>query len=308
MHGWIKLQIIISKTQIKNNSQRSKYQTITSHIFVCLILFFPQSRLSQFLANPDPGSTDVDSSQTVQSRFHSPAGFHRVAVSPNSFGNYLRNMKLLPAGAPVKDYRGRIKVAAEDSTVAAVLDYDIRGKKLEQCMDIIIRFYAEYLISQGREDEIAFYLPVNFLLKWNDWKQGFRPVHRGIKINLIKNKPADSSRHSFDEYLNEIFYHSNTQTAYFNYRRVEFDDIQIGDFIVKKGRRGHAVLILDLAVDSLGNKVALIGQGDTPARQFYLMNCKKNQAWFPLKFEDGFPPLPIRKKMYWKGLRRFSNK
>jgi len=171
-------------------------------------------------------------SETIQTRCQPPEGFHRV--------------------------------------LAAVVDYDIRGKKLEQCMDIILRFWAEYLFAQQRSDEIAFCLPVNFLLKWSDWKQGFRPHYQGIRMNLVKNHPPDSSRDCFEKYLWEIFYHSNTQTAYFNYPKVKFEDVQIGDFVIKRRRRGHSVLIVDLAVDSDGNRIALFGQGDTPARQFYL--------------------------------------
>ena len=246
--------------------------------------------------------------ETIQTRFQPPKGFHRVSVQPNSFGYWLRNLPLLPEGTPVKDYLGRIKATTKDSTLAAVVNYDIRGKKLEQCMDIILRFWAEYLFSQKRSEQIAFYLPVNFLLKWSDWKQGFRPHYQRIRINLVKNHPPDSSRDCFEKYLWEIFYHSNTQTAYFNYPQVKIKDVQIGDFIVKKGSRGHAALIVDLAIDNDDNRIALFGQGDTPARQFYLLNFKKHQPWFPLNRNNKYPALPIKKKMYWEGLRRFSNK
>ena len=252
-----------------------------------------------------PWSKNNINSETIQTRFKPPDGFKRVPVPSNSFGHWLRNLPLLPEGTPVKDYLGRIKVSTNDTTLAAVVNYDIRGRKLEQCMDIILRFWAEYLFSQQRSDEIAFYLPVNFLLKWSDWNQGFRPLHRGIRISLLKNHVPDSSRACFEKYLWEIFYHSNTQTAYFNYPKVKFEDVQIGDFIVKRGSRGHAVLIVDLAVDRDGNRIALFGQGDTPARQFYLLNFKKVQPWFPLNADEKYPPLPIRKRMYWEGLRRF---
>jgi len=274
-------------------------------LFSLLVLLCVDSLFSQPQTNSYPWLAEFNPATSLQNRFQPPVGFQRILASPNSFGYWLRNLPLLPEGTPVKDYRSRIKVAPEDTILAAVVDYDIQGKKLEQCMDIIIRFRAEYLKSQKRVDEIAFYLPINYLLKWNDWKNGFRPIHRGSQINLLKNRSTDSSCNSFDEYLKEIFYHSNTQTAYFNYTRVQFEDIQIGDFIVKKGSHGHAVLILDVAIDSTGNKIALMGHGDTPARQFYILNYKKDEPWFPLNPTDKYPPLPIKKKMYWDGLRRF---
>jgi len=244
--------------------------------------------------------------ETIESRFPPHSGFQRVRVPPSSFSQWLRGLPLLPDSTPVRDYLGQIKVKAKDTTLAAVINYNIRGKKLEQCMDIINRFRAEYLRSHNRHEKIAFYLPTNFLLKWSDWKQGFRPHHQGIKITLVKNHPPDSSLACYEKYLWEIFYHSNSQTAYFNFPKIEPENIQIGDFIVNKGRRGHAVLIVDLATDSSGNKIALIGQGGTPAQQFYLLNYEKGHPWFPVNSDDEYPPLPIKKKMYWIGLRRFE--
>jgi len=288
-----------------NDSSNGNILTV---IIFILLFFLSTVAFSQSLMNSYLWLTEYDSVQTIQSRFQPPSGFHRISVLPNSYGHWLRNLPLLPKNSPVKDYQGKIKSAPDDTTIAAVINYNILGKKLEQCMDIIIRLRAEYLRSQHKTNEMAFYLPINYLLKWNDWKNGFRPIHRGIKIHLVKSHAPDSSRYSFEKFLQEIFYYSNTQTAYFNYHSVEFEDIHIGDFIVKKGNRGHAVLIVDLAIDSSGNKIALIGQGDTPARQFYLLNYKKNQPWIPLKKEASYPLLPIRKKMYWEGLRRFSVK
>ena len=58
--------------------------------------------------------------------------------------------------------------------------------------------------------------------------------------------------------------------------------------------------------DKNGNFRALIGQGDSPACQFYLLNYKNKFAWFPVDFNKKSLPLPIRKKMTWDGLRRFD--
>ena len=64
-------------------------------------------------------------------------------------------------------------------------------------------------------------------------------------------------------------------------------------------------MIVDLARDKDGKLVALIGQGDTPACQFYLLNFKKGNPWFPIDIKKEILPLPIKKEMRWKGLRRF---
>ena len=244
--------------------------------------------------------------ETIESRITTPKGYKRIQAESATFAAYLRSRLLLATGSPVKDCRGCIKKSGKDTTVVAVVDYPIKGKKLEQCMDIIQRIWPEYLWVQHRPDKIYFYLPGGFLLKWKDWKEGFRPQYHGITVRLIKNTEPDSSRKTFEKYLWEIFYRSNTQTAYFAYPKVEPENVQIGYFVVKKGKRGHAVLIVDMAEDSLGKKIALIGHGDTPACQFSLLNYKKENHWFPIDPKDEYLPLPIKKKMYWDGLRRFE--
>ena len=65
-------------------------------------------------------------------------------------------------------------------------------------------------------------------------------------------------------------------------------------------------MIVDMAKNTNGDLIALIGQGDTPACEFYLLNYKKENPWFPIDFDVEVLPLPIRKKMSWDGLRRFD--
>jgi hypothetical protein len=66
------------------------------------------------------------------------------------------------------------------------------------------------------------------------------------------------------------------------------------------------VLIADMAVNKHGDLIALVGNGDTPACQFFLINYKKDEAWIPLDFDSENLLLPLRRKMSWDGLRRFN--
>lgn len=244
--------------------------------------------------------------QILSERFPPPQGFNRVAVDSGSFGAWLRQLPLLPENAPVKDYRNRIVKKAGDSTVAAVVAYDIRGRNLEQCMDILLRLWAEYLSRHGRQEAIQFPLPDGLMLSWTDWSSGKRPHFQGLNFYLQKNAAPDSSFRNFQRYLNTIFEYSGTQTFYHHYARIPAEAVQIGDFIVKKGRDGHAVIILDLVEDAAGNRRALIGQGDTPACQLYLLLYKEDDPWFPVDISESVLPLPIKKKMRWEGLRRLE--
>jgi hypothetical protein len=243
--------------------------------------------------------------KTIIETVRTPSGFTRVPVEKFSFASWLRNLPVKPRGSSVLDYRGRIYKYGNDSTVALVIDWDISGNRMEQCMDILVHFYAKYLKQNNRESEISFPLPGGYWLAWQDWKEGWRPLFQGINMTMVRMAQYDSSGCSFNSFLNTIFAESHTQQFYHVCKAINRYDIQIGDFLVTKGSKSHAVMIIDLAVDAQGKMIALIGHGDTPACQFYLFNYQKNNPWFPLDFKNDYLPLPIRKKMNWNGLRRF---
>ncbi len=244
--------------------------------------------------------------ETIESRFTPPAGYRRAAVNPNEFAAFLRRLPLLPEGSPVLDYRGRVFKKGTDSTVAAVVNMDMRGRKLEQCMDILLRFYSRYVMETGRDSKLAFPLPDGLRLSWEKWKEGFRPRFKGLHFSLQKNALPDSSARNFQNYLNTIYAYSGSQTFYHFYPPVPLQAMRIGDFITRKQRRGHAVLIVDMVENARGEKQIMVGQGDTPACSFYILKNTNGSPWFPVDEGSAGPSLPIRKKMLWNGLRRFG--
>jgi hypothetical protein len=246
------------------------------------------------------------STNTILSTFNPPNGYKKLNIVKNGFSDWIRNLPLKPSKSDVLDFRGKIFKSKNDTTVAAVIDWSIRGKRLEQCMDLLVRFYAEYLWENKEHRKLALPLPGKQLLKWSEWEKGFRPKFSGINFDLIKSEKYNPTKSNFNIYLNLIFAESHTQQFYYAYPAIKRQEVQIGDFIVKRGVKGHAVMIVDLAQNENGELIALIGQGDTPACEFYLLNYKKNQPWFPLDFSKEVIPLPIKKKMTWDGLRRFE--
>lgn len=245
------------------------------------------------------------SAQTIES-IPPPAGYKRIPEAPVSFGNWLRKLPLKEAHSPVLDYRSRIFKAGTDSTVAAVINFDISGERMQQCMDILIRLRAEYLWRIRAFEQISFPLPGGYFLDWISWSRGNRPKFKGIQMMLQQTASPDTSRKNFIRYLHTVFAESHTQQFYHAYAQLAPEQVSGGDFIVKKGTKGHAVMIVDLARDSTGAMVALIGQGDTPACEFYLLNHSKKNPWIPLDNSSPTLPLPISKKMSWDGLRHWA--
>jgi len=231
--------------------------------------------------------------------------FNRITVTAQSFGNWLRQQPLQPVGSPVLDYRGREYKKSTDTTVAFVMNIDIRNRRTEQCMDILVRLYSEFLWQSGRMDEANYPLPGGYMLAWPEWRDGWRPFFKGIDVTMKHTAQSDSSFTNFELYLRTVYAESHTQQFYHAYKVIVRDSVAIGDFIVKRGSKSHAVMIVDLAQDNNGNYMALIGHGDTPACQFYLLSYREDQPWFPVDFSEDILPLPIKRKMRWSDLRRF---
>jgi hypothetical protein len=232
--------------------------------------------------------------------------YHRIKTEPNSFGKWLRELPLNTTGSAVYNYRGGVFKDRADTSVAFVVDLDINGRRFEQCMDILVRLYAEYLWAERQIEILRLPLPGGYWLKWRDWKKGFRPVFKGIDVKMALSAKPDTSIETYKTYLNTVYSESHTQQFYHAYQSVGRTNVQIGDVIIKKGTKGHAIMIVDLARNEHGDIIALIGNGDTPACQFFLLNYRADSPWIPLNYDQETLDLPLRRKMSWDGLRRFD--
>jgi hypothetical protein len=274
-----------------------------------ILLFFILFLQGQFLPGPQnlfisPGKYNLSSYKTIEETFSPPQGFTRVQVKQNSFAAYLRSLPVLKDSFNVMDFKDRVWKKKTDSSVSAVVPVNISGKRLWQCMDILLGLHANYL-RQTKHTDVTYPLPDGTQLSWLEWQKGIRPVFKGMGFSKILKSKEDSSQKNFTRYLNAIFEYSGTQSFWHYYPDVDLKDIQPADFIVKKGKKGHAVLIVDMAENTNGEKLALIGQGDTPACQFYLLKQKDGNPWFKINMNASYPSLPIKKQMNWIGLRRF---
>ncbi|MGD9487871.1 MAG: DUF4846 domain-containing protein [Calditrichaceae bacterium] len=277
----------------------------TVNLAVFLLIFLNNSGLFGQIRYQDPQAYGLQKFETIEERFPPPRGFKRLPAEKGGFAEYLRNLPLMPPETAVLDYRGKISVNSGDTTLAAVTAIDISGRNLEQCMDILIRIRADYLWTSGLKKQIVFPLPDGLAFSWNQWAEGYRPDFAGLHFFLRKISGQDFSHDNYEKYLRVIFEYSGTQTFYHFYKDIPAVELQIGDFFVKKGRKGHAVMIMDLAKDEYGNLAALVAQGDTPACPLYILKYKNKELWFPIDISQKHLPLPIKKKMGWDGLRRF---
>jgi len=231
-----------------------------------------------------------------------PSGYARVAVEEGSFGAWLRDLPLRPAGSPVLDFRGGEILAADHAALAAVAELDVGSANLQQCADSIIRLHAEWLWSRGQKDRIAYRFTSGHLASWTRYAAGDRARVSGSKVSWVKGGPVDGSRGTFRAYLDLVFTYAGTLSLDAEKQRPKREDVRPGDFFVLGGSPGHAVLVLDVARNEKGERVALLGQGFIPAQDFHVLSPGEDGPWFSLDGEE--VATPFWKPFPWSSLRR----
>ncbi len=214
---------------------------------------------------------------TVAARFLPPAGFRRPAAAPDSFAAFLRSLPLKAQGAEVRLFDGRIK--ANRGVYAAVVDLPIgpvpagRGgpRDLHQCADAIIRLRAEYLFSQRRFDEIRFRFGSGFPAEYARWRRGGRIAVRGNDARWVAGGAPGDGRRSFWRYLETVFAYAGTASLARELAPAPGNDPRIGDIFIQPGHPGHAVIVVDRAVDSRGGAVFLLAQSYMPAQEIHIL-------------------------------------
>lgn len=239
----------------------------------------------------------------LEATFPPPPGYTRVAVEPDSFGAWLRGLPLRPEGTPVLDYAGGEILAEGDPRLAAVAELDVGAKDLQQCADSIIRLHAEWRWSRGEQARIAYRFTSGHLAEWTRYAAGDRARVSGNKVTWVRAAGADGSRAAFRAYLSLVFTYAGTYSLQAEKQRPSREALRPGDFFVLGGGPGHAVLVLDVAEDAEGRRVALLGQGFTPAQDFQVLSPGKGGPWFPLDGET--VATPFWKPFPWGSLRRF---
>jgi hypothetical protein len=231
-----------------------------------------------------------------------PSGYSRVPVEEGSFGAWLRGLPLRPAGSSVQDFRGGEILDAEHSALAAVAELDVGSANLQQCADSIIRLHAEWLWSRGQKDRIAYRFTSGHLASWTRYAAGERARVSGSKVTWVKSGPVDGSRATFRAYLDLVFTYAGTLSLDAGKQRPKREDVRPGDFFVLGGSPGHAVLVLDVARNEKGERVALLGQGFIPAQDFHVLSPGEDGPWFSLDGEE--VATPFWKPFPWSSLRR----
>lgn len=236
-------------------------------------------------------SSRADAADTIEQRFAAPVGFQRVPAAAGSFAAWLRAMKLKPVGSAVHLHTGALKFRQD--VHAGVIDIDVGTRDLQQCADAVMRLRGEWQFASGRAREIAFNdtgegKPMAF----SRWANGERPRSSGRGLAWSKTAAADQSYASFRKYMDTVFVWAGTYSLERELVAVKsVRDVQAGDVIIRGGFPGHAVIVVDVAVEAAtGERRVMLAQSYMPAQEIHVLKNLGNPGsspWYAL--EDGRP-------------------
>ncbi|MCQ2959584.1 MAG: DUF4846 domain-containing protein [Bacteroidales bacterium] len=235
------------------------------------------------------------SGMTVETRILPPKGFVREKCDDNSFTKYLRTLPLKAHGAKVHLYNKSVK-AYQDGAFA-VVDMEIGETDLQQCADAIMRLRAEWLWKQKKYSEIHFNFTSGDRIDYVKWAEGSRLKVLGSRVTWEANKaPKDYSYATFRKYLDKIFMYAGTASLTKELISVPISNIQPGDVFIHGGNPGHAILVLDVVINTTTKQKAFIcAQSFVPAQEIEILkNLNDNtlSPWYTVKasdFEVKFP-------------------
>ncbi len=230
---------------------------------------------------------------TLTERFRTPAGFTRVAKPANSFSTYLASIPLKKYGAPIRTYDGD---EIDGGYHLGVFDLPIGTKDLHQCADAVMRVRADYLYSQKRYDEIHFNFTNGMRVDYSEWMKGKRISVSGNKTTWkLRASPANTPDILW-KYLEQIFMYAGTLSLSKELKSKPLEAMQIGDVLIQGGSPGHAMLIIDMAVDEKsGQKLYMLAQSYMPAQEFHILTNPEEplrSPWYTL--EAGNSDIPIQ--------------
>lgn len=207
---------------------------------------------------------------SIAERFTPPEGFTRCRIPTQSFQEYLRNLPLKAHGEKVHYFDGSLKNPG--NIYMAVIDMEISNRDLQQCADAVMRLKGEYHFQKNEFAQIHF----NFLSD-------------GEARYFIDYAGSDHSYQTFLKYMDYIFAFANTASLYHEMEKVSsIQNMQIGDVFIQKGTPyGHAVIVVDMAVNTTnGEKVFILAQSYMPAQEIQILinpQAPTLSPWYTLK-------------------------
>jgi len=218
-----------------------------------------------------------------------PDGFRRVEKS--AFGNYLSTLPLQAEGSKVKLYNGEEKW--NQRAHYAVINLPIGQRDLHQCADAVMRVRADFLRTEKRYDDLHFNFTNGFNCVYSKWMDGYRVKVSGNNVSWYATEYKGDTDANYWKYLEMVWSYAGTLSLERELKTKDAKDIEPGDVWIKGGSPGHAVLVLDVAINNVGDKIFLLGQSYMPAQEMHVLknpNDDNLSPWYKITEGDLVTP------------------
>ncbi len=229
---------------------------------------------------------EFDPQHALVNRIPAPAGYQRQQVEKNTFADWLRHLPLKPEGTPVYYFNGNPK--PRQNIHAAVIDMDTGKRDLQQCADAVMRLKAEYHYGRKEYEQIHFNYTSGDMVSFDDWRKGRKPLVAGNLVTFTPRTGQENNTHkNFKQYINAVFNYAGTYSLSKEMRQIPLNDMQIGDVFIQGGFPGHAIIIVDMAVQAETDKrLFLLAQSYMPAQDIHVLinpNDAVLSPWYALE-------------------------
>lgn len=231
--------------------------------------------------------SNYDIKDALINRIPVPEGFKRTTEKIGSFADWLRFLPLKPGNPDVCLYNGKLK--NYQGGHYALVDIDVGKTDIQQCADAVMRMRAEYLYSIKEFELLHFNFTSGHSVGFKKWAEGYRTVIKDNNVSWSMTAAADNSYKTFKGYMSTIFNYAGTSSLSKELKKVsDISDIKIGDVFIVGGFPGHAVLVIDVCVNSVsGEKLFLIQQSYMPAQDIHILKNLNNaiqSPWYSVRF------------------------
>lgn len=209
-----------------------------------------------------------------------PETYRRLERPDSSFGAWLRSLSF-KKDKQVHLYNGQLK--RNQSAQFAVIDMPVGNKDLQQCADAVMRLRAEYFFSRGEMKKIVFRSGDGTVLSFYDWLHGTRYKVSGNRIIPVHTgNTSRDQRKNLEAYLEFVFSYCGTITLQNSLKKVRsVSEVELGDVLIRGGSPGHAMIVVDVAMNDKGERLFMLAQSYMPAQDIHLVQNPNDAALSP---------------------------
>jgi len=238
----------------------------------------------------------------LRQRFGDPPGFQRIAVNPETIGEWLRFLPLGPASTPVTDESGKTTLATIAGFAAAVVAIDMHA---EDSADALLRLHAEWRYWRGDRKAISYVSNTGKLMPFARWLAGERIVTKKQSWDwAYRTTPVDNPTYAdLRNFLDTAYKWTDPRALAIQGKQLDAKDVAPGDYFVHAGKDPTLVVVLDVAKNAAGEPAMLFAHVAAPHQNLYVMQATKGSPWF-VATPNGQIAVPGLKPFVWKEHRR----